>query len=119
MTAFAKDHARRWEPFGVTEADFATAPERDGVRVVNVTPGGGTGSRAGLVAATPRPRCGAAGRRGGGGELAGAVHDGGAVKQATGVAALEAGIPDVARSSSPRWAWRWRCTAGGRSGRGR
>ena len=23
MTAFAEDRARRWEPFGVTEADFA------------------------------------------------------------------------------------------------
>ena len=41
MAAVANDHARRWEPFGVTEADFAAMPERDGVRVVNVTPGAG------------------------------------------------------------------------------
>jgi hypothetical protein len=38
--AFAEDRARRWEPFGVTEADFAAVPERDGVRVVNVKLGG-------------------------------------------------------------------------------
>ena len=37
----AEDRTRRWEPFGVTEADFAAVPDRDGVRVVNVTPGGG------------------------------------------------------------------------------
>ena len=43
MAALAEEHGRRWEPFGVTEADFAAAPERDGVRVVNVTPGGGPG----------------------------------------------------------------------------
>ena len=36
MAAVASDHARRWEPFGVTESDFAAVPERDGVRVVNV-----------------------------------------------------------------------------------
>ena len=36
MAAFAEDRAGRWEPFGVTEADFAAVPERDGVRVVNV-----------------------------------------------------------------------------------
>jgi len=33
------------EPFGVTEAHFAAVPERDGVRAVNVTPGGGQGPR--------------------------------------------------------------------------
>ena len=43
MATFAEDRARRWEPFGVTEADFATVPERDGVRVVNVRPGDGQG----------------------------------------------------------------------------
>ena len=36
MATLAEDHAGRWEPFGVTEADFAAVPERDGVRVVNV-----------------------------------------------------------------------------------
>src|SRR5437764_192970 len=41
MAAAAKDRTRRWEPFGVTEADFAAVPDRDGVRVVNVTPGTG------------------------------------------------------------------------------
>ena len=41
MAAAAKDRTRRWEPFGVTEADFAAVPDRDGVRVVNVTPGAG------------------------------------------------------------------------------
>ncbi len=40
MAAAASDRAARWEPFGVTEADFAAVSERDGVRVVNVTPGG-------------------------------------------------------------------------------
>jgi hypothetical protein len=33
MTTFAEGHARRWEPFGVTEADFDAAPERDGVAI--------------------------------------------------------------------------------------
>jgi len=41
MAAAARDRTRRWEPFGVTAADFAAVPERDGVRVVNVTPGAG------------------------------------------------------------------------------
>jgi len=41
MAAIARDRTRRWEPFGVTEANFAAAPDRDGVRVVNVTPGAG------------------------------------------------------------------------------
>ena len=36
MATVAEDRAGRWEPFGVTEADFAAVPERDGVRVVNV-----------------------------------------------------------------------------------
>ena len=72
MTAFAEDRARRWEPFGVTEADFAAAPDRDGVRVVNVTSAAGTGSGPGLVAALlppsrwacwPPPRRRSAGRR--------------------------------------------------------
>jgi hypothetical protein len=45
MAVAARDGSRRWEPFGVTEADFAAVPERDGVKVVNVTPGGGRGPR--------------------------------------------------------------------------
>ena len=40
MAALAEDAARRWERFGITEADFAAVPERDGVRVVNVRLGG-------------------------------------------------------------------------------
>jgi len=43
VAAVAEDHGRRWEPFGVTESDFAAVAERDRVRVVNVTPGGGQG----------------------------------------------------------------------------
>jgi hypothetical protein len=41
MAAAARDSAGRWEPFGVTEADFSAVPDRDGVRVVNITPGAG------------------------------------------------------------------------------
>lgn len=40
MPKFAEDQAGRWEPFGVTETDFETAPDHDGLRVANVTPGG-------------------------------------------------------------------------------
>ena len=60
MAAFAEDRARRWEPFGVTEADFAAVPERDGVRVVNVTPGGpgpGAGRAGGCAAPPSRSAC--------------------------------------------------------------
>jgi hypothetical protein len=47
MVTAARDHSRPWEPFGVTEADFAAAPERGGIRMVNVTPGGpGPGGQA-------------------------------------------------------------------------
>ena len=96
MTAFAEDRARRWEPFGVTEADFATAPDRDGVRVVNVTVGGGDGQRAGawwLRSAAVAVGVLAA--------AAAAVSWQAQymmvwrVKQAIWVAALEAGIPDI------------------------
>ena len=95
MTAFAEDRARRWEPFGVTEADFATAPDRDGVRVVNVT-AGGDGQRAGAWWL----RCAAVAV----GVLAAAAAAVSwqaqymmvwRVKQAAWVAALEAGIPDI------------------------
>ena len=96
MTAFAKDRGTRWEPFGVTEEDFAAVPERDGIRVVNVRPGGGQGpGRAGWWLR--------------GAAIALAVLAAAAaavswqaqymmvwrIKQATWVAALEAGIPDV------------------------
>ena len=96
MAALAEDHGRRWEPFGVTEADFAAAPERDGVRVVNVTPGGGPGpGQAGWWLR------GAAGALGVLAAAAAAVSWDAqytmvrAVKHVTVVAALEAGIPDV------------------------
>src|SRR3989442_15572654 len=41
MAAAVRDRTRRWEPFGVTEADLAAVPGRDGIRVVNVAPGAG------------------------------------------------------------------------------
>lgn len=41
MAACANGQGARWEPFGVTESDFAAVPERDGVRMVNLTLGGG------------------------------------------------------------------------------
>ena len=96
MTTFAEGRARRWEPFGVTEADFAAAPERDGVRVVNLTLGSGGGGRDGArwlrAAAVALSVLAAA---------AAAVSWQAQymmvwrVKQATWVAALEAGIPDA------------------------
>jgi hypothetical protein len=91
----------RWQPFGLTEADFAATPERDGVRAVT------------LSLHRPRGRAGQADRAaawlrnamiGLGGLAAAAavvsfeaqfvmVHE---VKHGTLVAALEAGIPDAA-----------------------
>lgn len=96
MPGFVEDQAERWEPFGVTDADFDVAPERNGVRVVNVTPGGGQdqeGARRWLRVAMIAL-----------GALASAaaavswqaqynmVLD---IKRRTWVAALEAGIPDA------------------------
>ena len=80
----------------VTEADFAAAPDRAGVRVVNVTAGDGDGQRAGAL----RLRCAAVAV----GVLAAAAAAVSwqaqymmvwRVKQAIWVAALEAGIPDI------------------------
>jgi hypothetical protein len=94
MVAAAED--RSWEPFGVTETDFAAAPEHDGVRMVNVRPGApGADGQAGWWL-----RCAAAAL----GVLAAtaAVVSWDAqytmvrsVKHVPIVAALEAGIPDV------------------------
>jgi hypothetical protein len=94
MVAAGKD--RPWEPFGVTEADFAAAPEHDGVRVVNVRPGDpGPDGQAGWWL-----RCAAVAL----GVLAAAAAVVSwdaqytmvrSAKHVAVVAALEAGIPDV------------------------
>jgi hypothetical protein len=95
MTAAGRDRARRWEPFGVTDADFAAVPERDGVRVVNVRPGWGPGVMAG------RWLAGAAAVLALLAAAAAAVSWQAqymmvrAVKHAVVVAAIEAGIPDA------------------------
>jgi hypothetical protein len=97
MAATARDRTRRWEPFGVTEADFAAAPDRDGVRVVNVTAGAG-GPGPGQAGWWLR---GAAVALGVLAAAAAAVSWDAqyamvrAAKQVPVVAALEAGIPDV------------------------
>jgi hypothetical protein len=91
----ADDHRRPWEPFGITEADFAAVPERDGMRVVSLKFGGEPGAMAG------RWLAGAAGVLA---LLAAAAASVSwqaqymmvrAVKHAVVVAALEAGIPDA------------------------
>jgi hypothetical protein len=96
MTTFAEDRARRWEPFGVTEADFAAAPERDGVRMVKVELGGSDpgrlaarwlGGAAGVLAVL------AAGAAAVSWQAQYAMVW--AVKQVSWVAAVEAGIPDA------------------------
>lgn len=94
--AAGRDRAGSWEPFGVTKADFAAAPEHDGVRMVNVRLGGpGPDGQAAWWL-----RCAAIAL----GVLAtaAAVVSWDAqytmvrsVKHVTVVAALEAGIPDV------------------------
>jgi hypothetical protein len=95
MAAAARDRTRRWEPFGVTKADFAAAPDRDGVRVVNVTPGGPGPGQAGWWLR------GAAVALGVLAAAAAAVSWDAqyamvrAAKPVPVVAALEAGIPDV------------------------
>ena len=62
----------------------------------------------------------APGRRGGSGQLAGAVRLVLSVKYARAIAALWAGIPDArAERSSPLWASRWRCTESARRPRAR
>jgi hypothetical protein len=47
MASMARGGRRSWEPFGVTDADFAAAPKRDGIKVVNVTPRAGGPGQAG------------------------------------------------------------------------
>jgi len=96
MATLAEDRAGRWEPFGVTEADFAAVPERDGVRVVNVKLGS---SDPGRLAAR---WLGAAAAVLAGLAAAAAVVSWDAqytmvraVKHVALVAGLEAGIPDV------------------------
>jgi len=79
----------------VTEADFAAAPERDGVRVVNVTPGGPGPGQAGwwLRGAAVALGVLAAAAAAVSWEAQYAMVR--AVKPVPVVAALEAGIPDV------------------------
>ena len=95
MTVLADDRGRGWEPFGITRADFAAVPERDGMRVVNVKFGGEPGGMAGLWLA------GAAGVLALLAAAAAAVSWQAqytmvrGVKHATVVAAIEAGIPDA------------------------
>ena len=97
MAAAARNRTRRWEPFGLADADFAAVPEQDGVRVVNVTPGAG-GPGPGQAGWWLR---GAAVALGVLAAAAAAVSWEAqyamvrAVKPVPVVAALEAGIPDV------------------------
>lgn len=96
MPRFTEDQAGRWEPFGVTDADFEATPEHDGVRVVNVTPDGGQGKdgawnwlRLAMVALGLLASAAAAVSWQAQYKM---VLD---IKSRTWVAALEAGIPDA------------------------
>jgi hypothetical protein len=95
MAAFAEDRARRWEPFGVTEADFAAAPERDGVRVVNVLPGGRGPGQAGWWLRGAAVALGVLAAAAAAVSWQAQYAMVWAVKQHRWVAAVEAGIPDV------------------------
>jgi hypothetical protein len=95
MAPAGSDGPQVWQPFGVTDADFGRVPERDGVQVVNVTPGSSEdGGQAGWLRGAAIAL----------GVLAAAAavvsweaqyvmvrH----VKHAAVIAALEAGIPDA------------------------
>jgi hypothetical protein len=95
VAALHDDPRRRWEPFGITEADFAAVPGRDGMRVAVVKFGGEPGAMAG------RWLAGAAGVLALLAAAAAAVSWQAqymmvrAVKHAVVVAAIEAGIPDA------------------------
>ena len=95
MTALPEDRRRHWEPFGITEADFAAVAERDGMRVAVVKFGGEPGAMAG------RWLAGAAGVLVLLAAAAAAVSWQAqytmvrAIKHAAVVAAIEAGIPDA------------------------
>jgi len=95
VAALPEDRRRQWEPFGITEADFAAVPERDGMRVAVVKFGGEPGAMAG------RWLAGAAGVLAVLAAAAAAVSWQAqymmvrAVKHAVVVAAIEAGIPDA------------------------
>ncbi|MFI5067279.1 MAG: hypothetical protein ACHP9Z_25310, partial [Streptosporangiales bacterium] len=96
MAATSDNSLRPWEPFGVTEADFRGMPEHDGVRVVNVQPGGdGAGAAAGWwlgsAAVVLAVLAGAAAVVSWDAQFTMVA----AVKHTTVVAALEAGIPDA------------------------
>lgn len=96
MAAFAEDRGRRWEPFEVTEKDFAAVPEHDGVRVVNVRPAGGKDpGRAGWWLRGAAVALGVLAAAAAAVSWQAQYMMVWRIKQATWVAALEAGIPDV------------------------
>ena len=95
MAVTASDGKRPWEPFGAGGAGFAAVPERDGVRVLHVTPGGhgpgqagwwlrGASLVLGLLAAAAAAVSWQA-------QYVMVAH----VKHAAAVAAVEAAIPDA------------------------
>jgi flagellar biosynthesis GTPase FlhF len=96
MPPVAEDQAGRWEPFGVTEADFAATPEQDGMRVVNVRLGSGQQpERAGWWLRGAAIALGVLAVAAAAVSWAAQFRMVWLVKHATWVAALEAGIPDV------------------------